>query len=204
MIKLKYFLILLLSILPFGASASLTAGEVLAKTASQLEKTSGLECRFVLNTAGKNIKGILRASGSKFSVETPAACTWFNGRNMWSYNPSSSETTLTVPTAQELAETNPLSYLKGYSGIFNVAFAQRKVSGKYIVLLTPKKKNNAVKSVEITIDSKSYRPEKFVVSQGASKLTVIVNSLVLGKHFAASTFEYPAGKYRSAEIIDLR
>lgn len=182
----------------------MTAGEILAKVTSQFEKTSGLECNFVLNSGKNSIKGILRGAGNKFSVETPSASTWYNGKNMWSYNSSTSETTLTVPTAQELAEINPLSYLKGYSANFNIAFSQKKVSGKYIVVLTPKKRNNAVKSVEITIDSKTYRPDKFVVTQGGSTVTVTVKTLALGKRFNASAFEYPSSKYRSVEIIDLR
>ena len=89
------------------ANAAETAQSVLAKASAKVTGTKGMSCAFTLSASGRSVKGTLKSSGKKFALITPVSSSWFDGRNMWTYNPSSAETTLVNPTADEIAETNP-------------------------------------------------------------------------------------------------
>ena len=58
---------------------------------------------------------------------------------MWTANASTKETTVTVPTAAEVAEVNPLAYIHGYDANYRIAFSKNREAGKYRILLNPKK-----------------------------------------------------------------
>ena len=74
-----------------------------------------------------------------------------------------------------------------------------------MVTLIPKSKKNQVRSVEITLNSKSFKPEKFVViPRAGTAATVRIKSLDYSKSISASEFEYPKAKYPRVQIIDLR
>ena len=124
---------------------------------------------------------------------------------MWTYNPSINETTVITPTKEEIMESNPLEYLKTYSSSFKSAFSKKKMTGKYVLLLTPKSKSNQVKSIEIIIDAKTYKPSKFTITSSSGTVNVInIKSLDYSSILAHSEFEYPRKKYPKAQIIDLR
>lgn len=182
-----------------------TATEIMDKAAGKAKSAKGISGTFSVTTSGKTFNGSIKASGSKFSFLTPMASSWYNGKNMWTYNASSKETTLVSPTASEIAESNPFEYLRTYSANYNAAFSNKKVAGKYIIMLIPKSKRNTIKSVEVTLNGKTLTPEKFVITprSGASS-TINVKTLEYSGAIKALEFEYPKNKYPGVQIIDLR
>lgn len=202
---LRYMLVFIAFAVSTGSLYALTATEVMNKAASYAKAAKGIVGVFSVTTSGGSFTGSLKASGSRFAFATPVSTSWYNGKHMWTYNSSSKETTVVTPTANEISESNPLEYLRTYSANYSAAFSKNKAAGKYVVTLIPKSKKNQVRSVEITLDSKSLKPEKFVVTPKAgTAATIRIKSLDYSKSIGTSEFEYPKAKYPGVPIIDLR
>ncbi len=182
-----------------------TAMEIMNRAAETVKNARGISGTFSVTTSGRSFNGSLKASGSKFRFSTPAASSWYNGKNMWTYNASSRETTVVSPTASEISESNPLEYIKTYSAGYNATFSNKKIAGKYVITLLPKSKRNTIKSVEVTLNGKTLKPERFVVTPKSGAVTTVnVKSLDYTGTINASEFEYPKNKYPKVQIIDLR
>lgn len=202
--KISRIVMTILSLICVIPSSAITAPEVLSKSASKISGAKSVTCTFTLTTQGKSVKGSLKTSGTKFAITTPYSSSWYNGKAMYTYNASSRETTIVTPTAAELAEANPLCYLKGYDKSFTAAFSKTMPKGKYEVILTPKKRNTGIKSVTLIINGKTMLPDAITVTGGGATGKVVLNSVSLGGALPASTFEYPAKNYPKVEIVDLR
>ncbi len=182
-----------------------TATEIMNKAAAKAKAAKGISGSFAITSSGDRFNGTLKVCGSKFAFSTPAASSWYNGKNLWTYNASSNETTLVSPTASEIAESNPLEYIRTYSVNYNAVFSNKKLAGKQIIMLVPKSRRNTIRTVEITFDNKTLKPEKFVVTPKSGVATTIrVKSLDYTGVIRASEFEYPKFKYPKVQIIDLR
>ncbi|MDE6740945.1 MAG: outer-membrane lipoprotein carrier protein LolA [Muribaculaceae bacterium] len=204
----KYLRYILIGIMAFGIAFSMaaeTADGILKKAATSINGAGGLTASFTLDYGQQKISGSLKASGKKFALQTPSSSTWYDGKNMWTYNPKNNETTLMTPTPQEVAEANPLSIVNSYSTSFTAAFAKVKTNGSQTIVLTPKSKQAGYKSVHVTIPDGSSFPSKIVViPSSGQKVTVGISQVKTGQKLAESTFVYPKNKYPKAEIVDLR
>lgn len=202
--SLRWLFIFLPMTICLGLSAQ-TASGIMDKAAAAARAAKGITGSFTVSSSGGSFNGTLKASGNKFVFTTPSVSTWYNGKYMWTYNASSHETTLVSPTQGEIQESNPLNYLKSYNSQFIPSFSKTKVTGKYVIVLSPKSKRNAVKNVVVTLNSKSLRPEKFVVAQPSGVSTTIsVKSLNYTGVVKVSEFEYPKSRYKGVQIVDLR
>lgn len=206
--KYIYSFLLILYIGIFGClnvSASPTASEIMNKAGATLKSAKGISGKFTLISGKNKLSGNIKVAGSKFAIESGASSSWYNGKQMWTYNPTSKETTLVIPTPAEINETNPLEYIKGYSNEYTASFASQKLAGKYSILLTPKKKRNTVKSVILILNSKTLKPEKLTVTmKSGTKSDILINSLDYNSALKSSDFEYPKSRYPKIPIVDLR
>lgn len=203
--RLKIFLVL--SIIFAGAftsNASLTARQVVEKSANLLSGDKGISVDFTVITGGKSFKGSIISQGNRFVVMTPQIHTWHDGKNLYMYNSNTEETTVTIPTLSELLESNPLLYIKGASDSYTYKFASSNKKGKYIVEMRPIDKKSAISLITATINSNTFQPERIAVKTSSSTSSAVVNSFKSGLNFPASQFTYPKSKYPNAEIIDLR
>lgn len=190
--------------LPLSAATGLTADKVVMKAAAVVTNAKGIEASFTITANGRSARGVLKSSGQKFSVILPQVSSWYNGSLLYTYNPRTSETTLTKPTAQELLETNPLLYVKGSAGGYTYSFSPVKRNGKYVVDLVPRNKRSGIKKLTFTINAANFHTEKIAVTSSGGSTVVTVTSLKTGISLPASAFEYPKAKYPKAEIVDLR
>lgn len=188
----------------FGASSQ-TADAMLKKAAAAINGAGGVTASFTLDYGQQKIKGTMKASGKKFALQTPATSTWYDGKSMWTYNSKNNETTLMTPTAQEVADANPLSIVNTYSVSFTAAFAKTQTKGSKTIVLTPKSKQLGYKSVHVTIpDGSSYPSKLVIIPSSGQKVTVSISQITTGQKLPESTFTYPRSKYPKAEIVDLR
>lgn len=205
--RLSTVLMILSAILSFAAdlSAAETASQIAHRASQLLQRAAGINAEFTMESEGRSIKGNLKTSGKKFSISTPGTSIWYDGKTMWTYNSSTQETTVTLPTPQEVAETNPLSVVQANSGDFSIYFAKKQPSkGKRIVFI-PKRKDLGLKSVAVSVSSGTYMPYNVVVTpQSGKPTTVHINSLSTKSNFSPSDFVYPSGRFPKAEIVDLR
>lgn len=185
--------------------ASETASQIARRSAQLLQRASGIMADFTLESQGKTLKGKLESQGKKFAITTPATSIWFDGKTMWTYNSATQETTVTIPTAREIAETNPLSLVQGNMDSFTCYFAKKQPSKGRRLVLMPKNNQYGVKSVAISISDGTYMPYNIVVMpKNGQPTTVHIKSLETKTNFSPYRFVYPSGKYPKAEIVDLR
>lgn len=188
----------------FCQAATLTPQEVATKAASVVSDSKGLTASFDITSNGRTTSGTLKSAGVKFCVLLKEGSIWYNGKSLYTYNPRTSETTVTVPTKGELQEANPLMYVKNGISDYNITFSPVKRTGKYVLDLVPKKKHTGINKLTFTIDASNFRTEKIVLSLSGGITTVNIKSLQTGQTLPASEFEYPTTKYPKAEIVDLR
>lgn len=204
---LSKHVLLFLVVLCFSASATATesADAVLNRVAKAVKTAVGVNASFSLSSGGQNLSGTLKSSGSKFSLVTSNTSVWYDGKTMWTYNSKTNETTVTLPTLEELAEVNPLYIVNAYSNNFTAAYAKSRTAGSKTIVLTPKSKKLGYKSVHVTIPDKSSFPTQLVViPSSGQKITVKIEKVSTGVKFPSSAFEYPKSKYPKADIVDLR
>ena len=201
----RYILIFATILLAMPVNAAETADGLLRKAAAAVNSANGLTASFSLDYGQQKLTGTLKASGRKFAIQTSSTSTWFDGKNMWTFNSRSKETTLMNPTPQEVAEANPLSIVNSYSSSFTAAFAKTQTKGSKTIVLTPKSKQSGYKSVHVTIpDGSSFPSKLIVIPSSGQKVTVSVSQVKTGQKLADATFVYPKSKYPNVEIIDLR
>lgn len=186
-------------------SQKLTADAVLGKAAAAARGAKGIAGTFSIAMGRGSVNGTIKASGTRFAIETPASSSWYNGKELYTYNPRSKETTVVIPTAGEISEVNPLSYLNSYATAYKGTFAPKQTSGAYTVVLTPKNKYNAVKRVEVVINKTTWKPQRFVIeASSGEKSTLAIKQLNYNASVSSSTFAYPKGRFPGVEIVDLR
>lgn len=204
--KLKYGTlgIFILLINSLNAQTMSSPQELLNKAINVITNAKGIEAKFTINNSGYSGSGQVRSLSNKFSVTLPDVEVWYNGKDLYTYNKGTNETTVVNPTAEELAETNPLAYVTGANKNYNVAFSTVKKTDRNVLELTPKKKSN-IKRITLTLKKSDNKPEKIVVEPShGNPITAEITSFRTGISLSSSDFEYPRSKYPKAEIVDLR
>lgn len=186
------------------ASAAETATQVMNRASSAFRGAKSITATFTMTGASGNMSGTFSMSGGKFAVVTSGASTWYNGRLMYSYNPQTGETTLVAPTASEVAESNPFSIIASMASQFTAAYAKQQPAGTTVLVLLPKSAKSNIKKVVLTLDKKRCVPKKVVMTHNGGTTTVSISRWAANVKVAASTFEYPKGRYPKARIVDLR
>ena len=198
-------LLAMLIIAPVKGLSATTAADIMKRASDNLKAAKGVNCKFTLSSDQGKMTGTLKASGAKFTLSSPASSTWYNGKNLWTYNAATKETTIVTPTASELRECNPLEYIKGYYSAFTPSFSKSKLTGKYTITLSPKKKSNEVKTLDVTLNAKTLKPEIIsIVLKSGYKSVITINSIEYNSTFKTSDFEYQKSKFPKAQIVDLR
>lgn len=186
------------------AQSSLTPNQVLAKTVASITGSKAVEARFTINNSGYSGSGVIKTTADKFNVTLPDVEVWYNGKEMYTYNKGTSETTVVIPTIEELTESNPLAYVTEAAKKYNVVYSTVKKTGKYVLELTPKTKGE-IKRITLTVKKENYHPEKIVVEpMRGNPITAEISSFKTGITLSSSEFDYPKTKYPKVEIIDLR
>lgn len=203
--RLFIILILVLGVTSSVAYGAETAAQVIRRTAELLRRAPGIKTSFRMEGAQGAMTGTLKCAGSKFVLSSPAVSTWFDGKTMYTYNPRTSETTVTIPEPSEIAESNPLAAISANQDSYTATYGKTAPKGGKQIVLTPKKRGTGMKRIEVTVGATSYLPTKIVlvpVSGGTS--TITLTSLSTKAAIPASAFTYPAASFPKATLIDLR
>lgn len=188
--------------LPDCGARTLTAQQVMTSAAAKINRAGSVSASFRLSGAS-SAAGSIVVSGKRFRLELSGYTTWFDGTTMWTLNRSAREVTVSKPSAAEIAESNPLSYVGGWQGNFTASFPKNAKSTD-TVILTAKSRKLGVRGAVITFNA-SRLPSKIVVTMtDGSKTTVTLSSIRTGKSLSASSFRFDAKKHKGVKTIDLR
>lgn len=196
--------LLMFSLCAFTAEAALTAQQVAQKTAALVSGNKGMKATFTVTASGQSFKGSVISEGNRFVVETPGVSTWHDGKDLFTYNSRTKETTVTTPTASELLESNPLLYVKNAAGAYSCRFAKSSPKGKYVLEMTPVNKRSPISLVTVTIKADTFQPEQITVKASGQTSTVVVDTFKSGITVPPDAFSYPKAKYPDVELVDLR
>ncbi|MDH6357170.1 LolA-like putative outer membrane lipoprotein chaperone [Parabacteroides sp. PF5-9] len=211
--RIRQLLTVALLFLPLGAVAQ-RATDILDKAATVYEQSGGISVRFALHTRSEmqqfaeSFEGIMQMRGDKFTLETPDASIWYDGKTQWVYMERNEEVNVSEPTGEELETTNPAILLNAYKKGYNASLKGEStaVSGKaaYDIELTPKKKGDILK-VTLQIEKTTHLPAR-ITMESKNKLftTIQINELKTGINQPDAAFSFDQTKYPDAEVIDLR
>ncbi len=191
-------------LLPCGA-ASLTAAQVMNKCAATVRGgDKGTTVKFTAK--GKQaVRGILVTSGKRFYLDLGGSRIWYNGREMATYSAQTREVTLALPSAAEVNQTNPLSYVAAWGNDYTASFASTQSKSQYCVVLTSKRSAAAAKKAVVMVNKSNFRPSKIVISlKSGETLSVAINSITAGGAGSANGFTFPRKSYPNVTVNDLR
>ena len=192
------------SIIPSVNAAQPSAQSSINKMIDAIKKYPSLEIGFSVWNNGNSISGSMNVAGKCFYLSTPDMQIWYDGKTQWSYAPSVGEVNITTPTAEELAQSNPISILSNLNSRFT--FRRLKaLTGEEKIELTPKKQTSDLASAILILDSSTSLPKGLSIKDSKSRITTIkISMLKGGKTMPASAYRFNSVAYPGVEIVDLR
>lgn len=193
-----------LLMLAFAAGAAETAGEFLDRVAARLKSAPSVLAEYVLTTDGASQRGRLTVEGNKFALDADGLASWYDGKTQWTLSAQTGETTVTEPTAEEVAQINPFAIIAAFRRNYNASF-EKSAPGVKKVRLTAKTRNADISSVTVTVSEKSLDPSEIVLTMASNQVILIrIKSLKNGPKLPASAFRYDRKRFPGVEVVDLR
>lgn len=174
-------------------------------------KVEAIRTGFNLKISEKNgvnsqqVSGTFILKNNQFYLEMEEAQVWFDGKIQWAFMKESNEVSITEPTEQELAETNPASILSAFKKVSRIQFGKVKSEKNHIVVMTPKTKNANFTKVEVHF-SKTTGNLSFIFIQQKNGMTNQLSLFNYQKKVAVSqsTFVFDKTKFKGVTVNDLR
>lgn len=194
------------------SSFAQTARQVLDQTAAKLKNSGGIEATFEgtqfkgQHEAG-SANGHIQVQGNKFKIASNALTTWFDGNTQWTLMNGSDEVNVSNPTAAELQQVNPYTFINLYKKGYNLKLANTNYRGKacHEVRMMAQNHSNGIQLVIAVIDKQTNLPYSIRVKDNKGEWTRIrVNSLRTHQHWADANFKFNPKQHPGIEVIDLR
>ena len=151
-------------------------------------------------------RGTIRMKGNKFHLSMGDSEVYYDGTTQSVYNDEANELTITNPTADDLAGTNPLLILKQFKRTSNIEFYDKQqAKDSYIIVFYPKEQYSEIRKLIVTLRKDNTLPTKLVLEASRGNVTTLVltnlkhNQTMDDKTFTITTTQYP-----NAIINDLR
>lgn len=203
-----YTAILSLILLLAGAAvaeAAPNAAQILQKSANALLKSKGVTASYTYKSGSYTEKGKLSAKGKKFTLSSPQRSFWYNGKSLWTLDPSEKEVTLSAPTASEVASMNPYLLVSSYKADFTAKLVKSTIKGTYSIQLTPKNSRYYIKNATLCIRASNYMPVRLdITDRNGAKSSITVTGVQTGVTLSDAIFTYNAKSHPGVQLIDLR
>lgn len=163
-----------------------------------------VEISFSVNSHGNSQHGILLLDKERFTITTDDMSTWYDGKTQWTLSRSINEVNITQPTAEDLAEINPLIVLGKMGKQFNCELATSP-AGTYTLILSAKDKNNPISSATIKVNAKDWTPTNLsILTYTGERYNITVDKIRTPEQPRNETFRFNQSDYPGVQIIDLR
>jgi chaperone LolA len=209
MIKNKY---ILLATVLFSASflSAQTAEKVLDDYIASV-KTAAIKTDFVLKIQEKGSKTPQTMSGKftmkadKFIMTMNNMQVYFNGKTQWSYSPDVEEVSVTEPTGEELAQTNPLAIIYSYRATSTVKFASNNSSSSnYVIEMTQKSKKSDIAKFVVELNKKTGNLVSVKqIDRNGNTMTVVLSNYAKTT-IADAAFTFDTKTHKDVIVNDLR
>ena len=198
------FLAVLLCFAAPKAEAKMTATEVLDKVVQKLQNSPSLTMSVAIQSSNGNTNASLVMSREKFKYRVPGMDVYYDGTTQWTVDLETEEVSLTNPTADEVAESNPLAFVQNYQKNYTVSLISSDAS-TYTVRMTANSKRLYVRSADIVINASTWLPASVSATMSTGQaMTIRILSASQGTTLPVPTFRFDSKTYPGFEIIDLR
>ncbi|HRR63112.1 MAG TPA: outer membrane lipoprotein carrier protein LolA [Paludibacteraceae bacterium] len=157
------------------------------------------------NINSQTYNGSFFLKGNKFMIDMNEMKVWYDGKTQWAYSQQNNEVTITEPTAEELINTNPITFLSAYKNKFSAQFCKKSYSELYCIEMFPKAKNESILKVELKVNRTTGDPVSLEINEknGSTSLLTLINfkkNIKINDDF----FVFQPSKYNDVYINDLR
>ncbi|MEO5967740.1 MAG: outer membrane lipoprotein carrier protein LolA [Ferruginibacter sp.] len=215
---LPFIVLMLLSISSFSQAPSgmgkndPDAKKVLDAISTKFKKFKSIKAKFSLkieNASSKvigNKSGTVYMKGSKYMISLPGQEIYCDGSNVWTYDKSSNEVTISKLDPS----SNSLTPQKLFTNFYDKDFLYKlnddvTVVGKkmQVVELTPIDKSKPFHKVLLYVNNSSIATTKIFEKTG-NRYTYSVPKMETTAIIPDASFVFVASKYPGVEIVDLR
>lgn len=203
-------LVFINSILLASAQKPADAQTIIRNYLSKIN-TEAVQTGFTLNVISKNaltsqpVSGKVTMKGNRFYLTMDDVTVWFDGTTQWALFAQNNEVTITRPTPEELAETNPMAVLAGYTAKSKVAFSNEKRSGYQLIELTPTSKNETFVKVGVQFVNNGQQLHAIkVINKDGSRNELTLQNYKANATVSNATFVFNAAQHPGVIVNDLR
>lgn len=209
--KLKLSIILfIISISGLTAQNNADAEKIINQLISSL-KTNAIRTNFKLIVNEKNavnsqsLTGTFTLKGSKFILDMGNAKVWFDGKTQWSYMSDDNEVSVTEPSQEELAATNPMAVIAGFKQKSVTKFARTQSVQNHVIELMPSQTKADFRKVEVQVNKSNGN----LVSVKLTDKKGVISTLILTNYQKAGnvtdkSFAFDKSAYKGVIVNDLR
>lgn len=202
------FILLTINALSQNDPKALTILDKFSSTASSAPSVS---MKFLLITVDQveNTKDTLSGSvilcKDSYKLDLPDNIIWFNGETSWSYLLAEQEVTITKPSKKENSfQSQPSLIFSMYKKGYKTRLIEEK-EDTYTIDLYPVDIKNDIIRVRLVLEKPSLVLKSFEYKKrDGIILTLLVNEYNLKEIPAQDIFIFPQGKYKDADIVDMR
>lgn len=187
-----------------ATAAPLTAGQVLAKTRNAVQGAPSLSVALTVSGQGQATAASLTMAKEKFVYRDGNIEIYYDGKTQWSALLDDREVTVSIPTSDELAESNPFTFLTAAQNQFNVS-VKSSTASQYVLEFTPRAKSSGVRRATVTVNASTWYPRAMTVTMSSGTvLNIKVTSVVKGTAIGDAGFRFDAATRPGFEVIDMR
>ncbi len=211
--KLKHIIVSTFAAFAFNLSiCAQTAQSVLNQTSSTLRSAGGIEATFE-GTQFKGSKetgtatGSIQISGNKFKLSSSSLTSWFDGRTQWTLLAGSDEVNVSNPTAAELQQINPYTFLNLYKKGYTLTMRDVSYHGAtcHEVRMVAQGRQSNIQQLIAVIDKQTHYPLSIRIKNSKGDWSRIrVSNIRAHQKWADSNFRFDAKQHPGIEVIDLR
>jgi len=208
--KLLSILLFINSIVAVSAQNIADAQELINSYLTKI-RTEAVRTDFDLKVIPKNavnsqsVSGSLTMKANQFYLTMDEVKVWYDGTTQWALFEQNKEVTLTQPSPEELAETNPMAVLAGFSARSKAAFSKQKSDSNHIIELTPLRKTDQFVKVTVQfVKTNQQLHSIYVLNQDGSRNELILKNYRANVPVNTTIFRYDATKHPGVVVNDLR
>lgn len=212
--KKLFFLNLFMLLLAAPLSGQNSSQTWIDRMAKKLKSDTGIEFAFqvkglVEDAANEATQGRFRLRGERFLMDVSAMRVGFDGSELWSYDSSHEEVTLSRPGKDDLETINPFGFLNSYQKNYRHRLGSTKsFRGKQVVEVefTAIDRTRDWQFIRLYVDRTTHLPLFIQANQKGGRLAmeIIIGAVKTGQNYARELFAFDRAAYSQAEIIHLQ
>lgn len=203
----KYLLafgLIVLTTLSCAAKDKISATGILDNSVKAFDSAKSINMTMSIRSGSDAFEARLLMSKEKFRYVAGALTVFYDGKTQWTVDNETKEVSITQPTADEIAETNPLAFVKSYKTKYKVNLVSES-GGTYSVRLEAINKTSYVRSALVIISATTWLPTHITATlANGQNLTISVTNTLTNGSLPESPFKYNSTSYPGYEVFDLR